>query len=445
LTITRLAWRARHASIAASRWMANEASSALGRGARRPHPQAPTALLLAWFFPPVVSGGTYRPLSLVRYGARLGWQFAVLGSSRPTSAAGEHLLQRVPANVKVARIDRNDGGFFFDVDHGFLTALDVVEGSRKLLGPIRPHVVLATGPPFALFVAGDYLARRYRVPLVLDYRDEWTECPFEFVRKSKADRWWETRTLSNARLVIFTTESQRDNCLSAFPALDPQKCLVLPNGWDPEDSPGEFSRRESRGPALAFVGNLGDHTPPDDFLETLSNVLDHNQELATRLRIGFVGQKSASTRRRLERFKHQHVLVSQDQVAKDEATRVMRSAGALLVLNDPRLQRYIPGKIYEYLAARRPLFVFGLGGEIERLVRRLNAGVVVPAGDAESLGRALSKLVELRPADLANRDLDSWLARHSRSQLAAELFNVLSQLISQEHADAALRSTPHSR
>jgi len=116
LTITRLAWRARHASIAASRWMANEASSALGRGARRPHPQAPTALLLAWFFPPVVSGGTYRPLSLVRYGARLGWQFAVLGSSRPTSAAGEHLLQRVPANVKVARIDRNDGGFFFDVD-----------------------------------------------------------------------------------------------------------------------------------------------------------------------------------------------------------------------------------------------------------------------------------------------------------------------------------------
>jgi len=381
-------------------------------------------LLLAWYFPPMVSGGTYRPLSLVRHGAALGWRFVVVGGDTrmPAGAAGQRLLEAVPQDTRVARVPVA-GRFVFDVDGGFLTALDVVAAARRLLGPVRPSVVLASGPPFSFHVAGRYLARYYRVPLVLDYRDEWTNCPFEFVRTGRADRWWEWRTLAGADLVIFTTESQRARQLAAFTDLDSARCAVVPNGWDRLDPSPQalLAVPQVRSPLLAFVGNLGDHTPPDAFLATLAGVIDRSPRLKTGLRVSFVGQKSLSARTRLEAFPHREVVSTIDQVPHDEAIRIMRSARMLLILNDQRLTRYLPGKIYEYLAARRPILVFGRGGEVETLVRHLKAGTVVPTGDRDALAAVLDDMVQHEPEDLTSTDLQTWLVRHSRSELARDL------------------------
>jgi len=381
-------------------------------------------LLLAWYFPPMVSGGTYRPLSLVRHGAALGWRFVVVGGDTrmPAGAAGQRLLEAVPPDTRVARVPEA-GRYVFEVDGGFLTALDVVAAARRLLGPVRPSVVLASGPPFSFHVAGRYLARYYRVPLVLDYRDEWTNCPFEFVRTGRADRWWEWRTLAGADLVIFTTESQRARQLAAFTDLDSARCAVVPNGWDRLDPSPQalLAVPQVRSPLLAFVGNLGDHTPPDAFLATLAGVIDRSPRLKTGLRVSFVGQKSLSARTRLEAFPHREVVSTIDQVPHDEAIRIMRSARMLLILNDQRLTRYLPGKIYEYLAARRPILVFGRGGEVETLVRHLKAGTVVPTGDRDALAAVLDDMVQHEPEDLTSTDLQTWLVRHSRSELARDL------------------------
>jgi glycosyltransferase involved in cell wall biosynthesis len=420
-SLVRKAWRV---SRGAQRWLATELSASIGRGARCSPADAPTMLLLAWYFPPLVSGGTYRPLSLVRHGATVGWRFVVVGgdTGMPAAAAGQRLLEGVPQDARVARVPVA-GRFVFDIDGGFLTALDVVAAARRLLGTVRPTVVLASGPPFSLHVAGRYLARHYRVPLVLDYRDEWTNCPFEFVRTGRTDRWWERRTLAAADLVIFTTELQRTKQLATFTDLDRAKCAVVPNGWDRLDPSPEAlpAVPQVRAPLLAFVGNLGEHTPPDAFLATLAGVIDRSPCLKTKLRVSFVGQKSFSTRTRLEAFRHREVVSAIDQVPHDEAIRIMRSARMLLILNDQRLTRYLPGKIYEYLAARRPILVFGQGGEVETLVRHLKAGTVVPAGDRDALRAVLDDMVRHEPEDLTSTDLLAWLVRHARSELAYDL------------------------
>ncbi len=431
--LVRKAWRV---SCGTGRWVATELSASIGRGARYSAADSATMLLLAWYIPPVVSGGTYRPLSLVRHGVALGWRFVVVGRDpgMPAEAAGQRLLEALPRDTRVARIPEA-GRYVFDVDGGFLTALDVVAAARRLLGPVRPSVVLASGPPFSLHVAGYYLARHYRAPLVLDYRDEWTNCPFEFVRTGRADRWWERRTLAGANLVIFTTESQRAKHLATFPDLDSVRCAVVPNGWEPVDHSPEalLAVPLVRSPLLAFVGNLGDHTPPDAFLAMLADVIDRSPSLKTELRVSFVGHKSLSTRKRLEAFPHREVVSAIDQVPRDEAIRIMRSARMLLILNNQRLARYLPGKIYEYLAARRPILVVGRGGEVETLVRHLRAGTVVPIGDLDALGAVLDNMVQNEPEDLTSADLQAWLVRHTRSELARDLLTRIGTVATASH------------
>jgi hypothetical protein len=211
----------RNAARTTAQWVRLEWETRTGRHAVPPAaPDGPDVLLLAWFFPPMLSGGTYRPLSLVKHGSELGWRFCVLGGvpRAPTGAPGAHLLAQVPDGTRVIRIEEGRR-YFFTIDGGLATALDAVAAVKTELGQTVPRAVIASGPPFTMFVAGRFLARWYDVPLVVDYRDEWTESPFEFVKPGRLDGWWERRCLESADLVVFTTESQRDHALTTFPRL----------------------------------------------------------------------------------------------------------------------------------------------------------------------------------------------------------------------------------
>ena len=141
-----------------------------------------------------------------------------------------------------------------------------------------PEVVLASGPPFFTFVAARFVARHFGVPFVLDYRDEWTECPFDFVTKDGDDLEWERRGLAEAGAVLFVTESLLKHQLGVFRELDPQRGHVIPTGGIPTISRSasrDLSSSAARGGRLRNhdVGRLAGHTPPFEFLESLRQLL----------------------------------------------------------------------------------------------------------------------------------------------------------------------------
>jgi glycosyltransferase involved in cell wall biosynthesis len=112
----------------------------------------------------------------------------------------------------------------------------------------------------------------------------------------------------------------------------------------------------------------------------------------------------------------------------------MRESSALLLFNDARFARYIPGKLYEYLAARRPVIVFGEDGESAELVRRLGAGWIVPADDADILEVVLDRLLGNARAPGDPRDIERWLERHTRERLAGDVVDLLERMVGGDQA-----------
>src|SRR6185436_18170389 len=96
------------------------------------------------------------------------------------------------------------------------------------------------------------------------------------------------------------------------------------------------------------------------------------------LRVCFVGQKSAKAREQLSAFPHTETIELIDEVPKPDSLQIMRNADAVLVINEIALNRYLPGKLYEYLAMGTPVLVYGDGGEVATLIKRFDAGCVVP-------------------------------------------------------------------
>jgi glycosyltransferase involved in cell wall biosynthesis len=419
-------------------WLQAELATRRARPAASPG-SARSLLLLMTFFPPYVAGGTYRPLSLARYGPGSGWDVQILtkDSGLPLTDEGRYLLESVPPSVSFERVPEPSltpsHRRFPRIDGGFVQALASFRAGRPMVAQARPAVIFASGPSFDLFVTAYYLSRMSGARLVLGYRDEWSECPFAFVNRGNLDGWWERRCLRAADAVIFTTRAQLEHQIHVFPELDPAKCCVIPNGWEPSDfevQVPELPAPEVGRFVLTYAGTLGPWTPPSGFLSTLARVLERRADLREKLRLHFLGRTLPLVLDEVRAFPWPHVLERDDAVPKFVACAIMRASHGLLLLNDnPLMERYIPGKVYDYIGAGPPILTFGEGGEVGSLIRELDAGPVVPAGDAVALERILDRLIGNAVTRRKSATTDAWLARHTREQLARDTFTVLERVV----------------
>lgn len=416
-------------------------------GHNGPEAGMPHLLLLAWLFPPKVSGGVYRPLSFAKYAHAHGWKVTVVAAplDKQSTAAGEYLLGQLPDAVRILRVLDSEAVVshkaFPRIDGSFLNVLDTFDTVRAALAE-APTVVLSSGPPFHNFPAGWMLSRYYRCPLVLDYRDEWTSCPFPFIKPGNVDTAWERRCLRDADAVVMTTRSFIDHALARFPQLSAERTHCIMNGWEPDDllpdvPDGPTATLGQRNNELVYLGYLGEHAPVDGFLQTLDAARSLVAPEAHDFLLRFVGSRSASAAQSLRAHADSFTLRLDGQVPKPEALRIMREARAVLLINEPDLSRYIPGKLFDYIASRTPVLVYGDGGEVGRIVRETGAGFVVPSGDARQLAEALSSLAAGQPRpDPAT--IDRWLAMHTRERSAMNLIELLGRIV------RAPRGTPQA-
>jgi hypothetical protein len=108
---------------------------------------------------------------------------------------------------------------------------------------------------------------------------------------------------------------------------------------------------------------------------------------------------------------------------------MMKASAALLIVGDERLSIYIPGKLYDYLASRRPVLFYGAEGEVTRILRGLRAGWVVGPDSESQLEAALDEIVSRNSLQLSGPELDAWLPLHSRGALAQAFFSVVEEVL----------------
>lgn len=405
-----------------------------------PHPSEKKHLaLFAWALPPASSAGVHRPLSFIRHGASADWQIdAFHGKPAPDQRKhGEELLARVPQSTLLREVPDSHRmpsyRLFPVIDGGFIHAIEYAKFSIRCLADNPPTVVMASGPPFFVFVAAYYVAQHFHAPLVLDYRDEWSECPFDFVSHGAHDRVWEARCLGAASAVVFTTESHRQHQLRMFPELTEGKTHLIPNGWEPSDfvANAPTTVAENSNPpdvvTLSHVGVLAGHSSPKRFLDNLEQVLKKNTTLQDNLRIRLVGRRTAEVEARLSVFAFQKNLELIDPVGKRAANQFMQESDALLLLSSSDLERYLPSKLFDYIAAGRPILVYGTEGESSRLIESLGVGLLSLDSTPSELELALRNIGSAGRFS-NNEKLSIWLEQHRRDTLAARLFEILTQL-----------------
>jgi hypothetical protein len=363
-----------------------------------------------------------------------GWEVTVAtqASAVPRSKGGEELLKKLRKELCVFRFPsiwiKPSPRFFPSTDgqlsEAFYYALVTIKHMRRS----PPSIVLVSGPPFDNFTLARLVARYFRVPLVLDYRDEWSDSPFDFVKKGKHDQIYERRALDAARLAIFTTYSQMERNRHSF-GEKPERAII-PNGWDDEVfSSQSWDNGKSSGLiTIRYIGNLGLHVEPTSFFSVLAQAYEMEPKLIGKLRFRFIGSADEGLKQFINALNLDDLVSFDKAVPQSEVSRLLAESDALLILYPHIMARYIPGKFYEYMYSGRPILVFGEDGEVPALVKYLGAGICASGILPQSLIEAVEKISNSSASAFQTTGRKEWIEHHSRSEGARKIMEKLEQI-----------------
>jgi glycosyltransferase involved in cell wall biosynthesis len=419
--------------------------------------------MISHFFPPMGGGGVQRVTKFVKYLSQCGWRTTVIcGDPDDYWMRDETLLHDVPESARVIRTAGATGlGMLRRVkrhrsrerrsSRGFgvlrraatwVLIPDSYVGWRsfalraaeKVLERDPPDAVLSTGPPETNHLVGLELKQRTRLPWLVDFRDPWValhlfEPPTRWHRErnSKLER----AVLERADCLVATTAWLRDLLRERHPGTA-TRLYVIRNGFDPADFP---VHRPDPTPGLPLrlvhAGMLTMTRSVDGLLHGLRLLHVRRPELNAAVKIELLGARETANDALVGVLGLEECVRFRGYVPHEEAIAAMLRADVLLLVKhtEPRYLGLVPGKLYEYLGAGRPILALVPESEAAELVRRFERGLTAPPDDPESICAALEQLVEAkRGGTLHARYASEAPAALTRLEQARNLAALLDQI-----------------
>lgn len=449
-------------------------------------------LFVAYLFPPVGGVGVHRATKFVKYLPEFGWDCSVLTALNPSAPLfDESLLKNIPAETIIRRAKTYEPGYavksmvsasrganakpgikvrvmggvksvlrsvsnlVLQPDPQILWRPQAMREGLKLLKEIPHDAIIATGPPFSSLLVGASLSRQTGVPLMLDYRDEWSisNAYWENKKQGRFANWLQTRMQNNAlraaRMLLATTPSSAEEVAQAARAAGSDApSTSIYNGFDSDDFEAHdatppVKKDYGRGTSLyrmSFIGTLWNLNSIAPLVDAICQLAITNPQLVGHLELVCAGRKTADQEAHLDRLSGLpcHV-VRLPFVEHSEAVQLMRASDALLMLNTdlPETKRIINAKTFEYMAAKRPIFVVAPEGDVWDILRDLPGTVLCAPSEVSTITEKLSLEIERHRCGLHHDDAHWEISRFERRNLAGQLSELLDAMTAPSSAAVA--------
>lgn len=420
-------------------------------------------LVVSYTFPPTGGAGVQRVAKFVKYLERFSWQPVVLTALNPSVPLTDHsLLADIPPGVAVHKAKTYEPSYSMKQgggpsrggikSHVLRLVKRVAMGlllpdaqvlwwphltlkARDLLRVRAVDCVFVTSPPYSVLVPVVFLAKRYGVPVIIDFRDEWTFSREQWENATKntlsrrIDAFLEGYVLKNCTRFTAATQSYVTSILSRYPTLDPGKGCAITNGYDSEDLPEGEVVSESQQISFVYTGTVWNATSLRPFMNAVHALVEQRPELRQRLRCRIIGRVVDSE---LDAFSGpaSDCVTFLGYVEHKEAISEMFKADVLLLsLSDlPGAGRIFPGKVFEYIATGKHVFGIVPRGETWDLLadEYRNSTLALPSQPGEVLAKLVHVIENI--GEVRCRCAQD-VSKYSRFQLTEQLASMFDSCV----------------
>ncbi len=288
------------------------------------------------------------------------------------------------------------------------------------------NCIITTGPPHSLHLIGKKLKQNNRsIRWIADFRDPWTNIGYHSELKltetsAEKHKQLEHDVLNQADDVLVTSfETQRE-----FIKKTNQPVHLITNGFDTEQVRVEELDESF---SLSHIGSLLSQRNPIILWEILSELIEELEHFKSFFELRLVGNVSEQVVQSIYDHGLRDYLSLLGYVSHEQAVEVQQSSQVLLLIeiNSEETRGIIPGKVFEYMNAKRPILAIGPNQwDVEQLIQSSRSGKVFNYAQKQALKQQITDYFKAYLTGKLEVNV-SGIEKYSRHHLTQQLSQII--------------------
>ena len=268
-----------------------------------------------------------------------------------------------------------------------------VKPSIKRLIPIIEQqeikTIITTGPPHSVHFIGKGIKEKMGVQWIADFRDPWTSIGYhKRLKLTKASqqkhKLLEKSILTTADAIVVTSA----NTKTEFSGLTSRPISVITNGYDGEYTQTDLDERFT----ISHIGSLLTLRNPVDLWRAIAELVKENKAFEEALKICLIGVVGDAVIKNIKELGIESYVEIKGYVPHADVLKYQAQSQLLLLLEIDSVETkgIIPGKLFEYFNAKRPILAIGpKDWEAGHMVQQHHAGDYVLHGNTQTIKKLL--------------------------------------------------------
>ncbi|MFA5011087.1 MAG: hypothetical protein WC644_03945 [Ignavibacteria bacterium] len=421
-------------------------------------------LIISYYFPPMGMGGVQRTLKFAKYLLNYNWQPIVLTiNPKKYFAIDEYLLDeainsgiiiertgndelnlskivtRVPKE-KFRKLRSRIAQVFFIPDTKILWKRKALRKIDSIWDKYNGfNLVFATAPPYTDFLIGQEVKRKYKIPLVIDYRDAWVDSPvlnfYPTPLHRKANEKLERKVIKDSNIVITTNRRVKEMLIRRYENINYNDVKIFSHGYDEEDF--EIAKGKklplTNKMRITYSGSFYTRNPKFYF-KAIRNLYDKYPETRGKMEFLFLG---IFTKELINLAKHLNIQDSLNlpgYINHSECVKYLLSSDILflLVSRGENEDAAMPGKVGEYIGSRKNIIACVPEGVTKKLLEKYNAIRFIPDETPELISDTIYEYFKLWLNNEMPEANEEMVRLYNRKNITGELAKELNYLLDVE-------------
>ncbi len=425
-------------------------------------------LIISYYWPPAGGISVIRPLKLAKYLKIQGWIPIICTAKNPhypfedntsiniieegpevlkvpifepygiykvltsqNKSALADVIQNAPKHSLLHQISVWIRGNFFIPDARCFWIVPVIKKISAYISENPVDAIITTGPPHSVNRIGALLKKKFNLPWIADFQDPWTQV--DYYKHFKITSWaharhrkMENEVFANADLITIVSDSWKVD----LQQIGAKKVEVIPLGFDPDDF--KSSSILDQFFSMTHLGLLGEDRNPETLLYVIKAICEENSDFANYFRLNLVGKVNSKLSDLVASLNLKSNVFFIGQVSRKLALQYMQKSQLLLLLLNKaeNVSGRIPGKIFEYMGAKRPVISLGpVGTDVSIIISKSRLGQNIPYDNFELLKEYMLESFALFRSSGLHVD-DQLLKSYSHEEVSATFVYHLNQISS---------------
>jgi hypothetical protein len=297
------------------------------------------------------------------------------------------------------------------------------------------NMIFSSAPPFTDFIVGVELKKKYRIPLVIDYRDSWLGSSINFY-PTRLHKFFNSRkeldVLRIADVVLTVNRRIKEQLIEHYPNITHNDINIIPFGYDQQD----FDEATTQLPRtnkmrITHAGSFFDLMNPRYFLQGLSIVFQRKPELKRKIEACFLGRLSKENLNLISKYGLVDAIYAPGYVNHKECIKYLLSSDVLwFMLGKGRGHESVsPQRLSEYMGARKPIIACVPDGASKGMLRYYGAVKICEPDKPEEIADSIMEYYDLFEMNNLPKPNTELVVKHDVKELTHQLARYFEFLI----------------